>query len=85
MAAIGLIVFIVSFQFLPSAGAIRMAIATPIAGAVGFAAGGISLSPFFPKTLTSTGQVMIVLGGSATTGAMAAVAVGWIIWRLYRK
>ena len=79
-----LLIFLVSRSFLPSNGAIRMAIALPLCGGAGFIVGGILISPFFLSTLNSTAQVLTMLGFSCAVGATASWAAGWIIYRLYR-
>jgi hypothetical protein len=76
---VALISFLLVRPFFSARDSICVAISAPIGGAIGFLIAGTVLSFFYGQTLTSTAQVLTVLGTSSGVGIAAAVGAARLV------
>lgn len=83
-AAIALAIFLGALLLMPARAALRMAGASMIGGAIGFAGTGIAMAPFHPDALVSGPAAFEYFGPALLAGFAGGLLCAVMIWRLSR-
>ncbi len=83
--AIALVIFAGALVLAPIRAARRMAGASAIGGAIGFAGTGVAMAPFHPDALVSGPAAYQYFGPALLAGMAGGLLCAVMIWRLSRR